>query len=392
MRTFSGAVREEGSMKRILILHPNLRIGGAETQLLNFLEFASNHLQVTLALYSAEDDVTRERVLDDRIDVISLRKSVGTLGMVSMLARLVGLVRRTKPDIIMSYLMHTNLVGAFIGVVFRVDKIVWGLRISPLAKEELNLKARMVEFLGRKCSSLVDLVISNNVTGLTAYRESGLRPKKAVFIPNGIVLDSGSGSSSTREEVLQSIGVDPATLVIGQVARVVPWKGYETLINAAVKVQKTGKHRTSFVCIGGGEQEVIKRYQQKVSEAGLKECFFWLGPRSDVDWLLNGIDIFTLASTSGEGFSNALVEAMSNGIPCVVSDVGDSPLIVGKAGFVTPAGDSERLANVWEQLLGDQVLREECGVAGRLKVLREFSLMKCNESMLENILEVDNQK
>ena len=79
----------------------------------------------------------------------------------------------------------------------------------------------------------------------------------------------------------------------------------------------------------------------------------------------------------GEGFSNVIAEAMSCEVPCVVTDVGDSGMIVGKTGRIVPAGIPEQMAqavaNLLEMPAGD---RTSLGRQARQRVQAEFSVVK----------------
>jgi glycosyltransferase involved in cell wall biosynthesis len=91
--------------------------------------------------------------------------------------------------------------------------------------------------------------------------------------------------------------------------------------------------------------------------------------------LTAALDISASASAYGEAFPMIVGEAMSCGVPCVVTDVGDSGWIVGNTGRVVPPKNPEALANAWKELieLGSEG-RETLGEAARQRVIENFSL------------------
>jgi glycosyltransferase involved in cell wall biosynthesis len=86
---------------------------------------------------------------------------------------------------------------------------------------------------------------------------------------------------------------------------------------------------------------------------------------------LNGLDIVCSSSSEGEGFSNAVAEAMACGRLCVVTDVGDSALVVGDTGFVVPPKDPGALAAALIKALD---LPPQAGERARERVANEFSV------------------
>ena len=76
---------------------------------------------------------------------------------------------------------------------------------------------------------------------------------------------------------------------------------------------------------------------------GLEGRLIWEAGRQDVEAVYNALDV-AVSSSVTEGFSNTICEAMASGVPCVVTDVGDSSLIIGKTGAIVPSQDAEFLA------------------------------------------------
>jgi glycosyltransferase involved in cell wall biosynthesis len=112
-----------------------------------------------------------------------------------------------------------------------------------------------------------------------------------------------------------------------------------------------------------------------IANAGLRDRVHLLGERSDVASVLSGLDIYVSASNRLEGFSNAVGEAMSCGLPCVVTAVGDSALIVGDTGIVVPPGDASALASAMARWVGMHPADlESLGQSARQRVHAEYDI------------------
>ena len=97
--------------------------------------------------------------------------------------------------------------------------------------------------------------------------------------------------------------------------------------------------------------------------------------------LTAALDVASTAASYGEGFPNVIGEAMACGVPCVVTDVGDSAIIVGETGVVVPPKDPQALAGGWSQLLLDMSREErlQLGLAACQRIKERFSLGKIVE-------------
>lgn len=91
----------------------------------------------------------------------------------------------------------------------------------------------------------------------------------------------------------------------------------------------------------------------------------------------SALDIASSSSFFGEGFSNTIAEAMACGVPCVVTDVGDSAPIVGDTGSVIPPGDHSALAAAIRRLINlSAEERKARGEACRTRIVSEFGIDK----------------
>jgi glycosyltransferase involved in cell wall biosynthesis len=100
-----------------------------------------------------------------------------------------------------------------------------------------------------------------------------------------------------------------------------------------------------------------------------------VGERTDIPRLMAALDILVSSSSYGEGFPNVVGEAMSCGVPCVVTDVGDSAWIVGESGLIVPPRDLAALAGAMQTLVDAGMdRRSEMGRCARQRVERFYSI------------------
>ena len=201
----------------------------------------------------------------------------------------------------------------------------------------------------------------------------GYDPEKMVVIPNGFDLDLFKPDLEGGASIRQELGIPEDTMLIGLAGRFDPQKDHHNFIKAAALLPKEILNVQFLLCgddITWGNRELA----QWIDEAGLHRCFHLLGRRNDISRIMTALDIAS-SSSYGEGFPNVVGEAMACGTPCVVTDVGDSALIVGDTGIVVPPGDPDALALAWKELneIGKDK-RRELGCDARLRIRENFSL------------------
>ncbi len=170
-------------------------------------------------------------------------------------------------------------------------------------------------------------------------------------------------------------------MVIGIVARLSQVKNHRLLFNA-FKVLNRDFPQTRLLIIGDGPLRI--ELEQLVESYRLKKAVIFAGDRSDVPVLLSGVDIATLCSLS-EGISLTILEAMSTGLPTIVTDVGGNHTIIkdGVNGFLVESNNIESYVERLAELVKSSRLRDEIGTNARNHVISDWSLAKMAESYEE---------
>lgn len=159
--------------------------------------------------------------------------------------------------------------------------------------------------------------ITTNSTGVKDfYVGRGIPEDLFQIIPNGI--EPACGPRISKHEAAERLSIDPKRKWILAVGRLWPQKQYRDLLWAGEMINTLREDDTTLVIVGDGPQRgELQRHRDAVStERKIK----FVGEREDVQQWIEHFDAFWLASAY-EGQSNALMEAMRAGLPCVVSDI-----------------------------------------------------------------------
>jgi glycosyltransferase involved in cell wall biosynthesis len=198
---------------------------------------------------------------------------------------------------------------------------------------------------------------------------------RAVVIPNGI--DPAPLERATGAGVRAGLGVPEQVPLVGSVGLLNEAKGFDRLVDAAVRVRaRLGDVR--FVVVGEGELRTT--LEARIRERGLADAFLLPGYRRDVPQVMAALDLFVLPSL-WEGLPYVVLEAMAARRAVVATDVNGSRDIVrpDETGLLVPSAQAEPLADAIVALLGDAKRRAAMGEAGARRVRAEYSL----EVMLE---------
>ena len=223
-------------------------------------------------------------------------------------------------------------------------------------------------------SRFADLIIANSEAGRCFCIARGFRAKRFEVVPNGIDTDRFQPDAAAGVALRDDWGVPRGVPLIGLVARLDPMKDHETFVEAAARLV-AAETEARFVCVGAGAQANFDRLGDLAKALGLANRLFFVGKREDLPAVYATLDVHTSSSAYGEGFSNALGEAMACGVPCVATDVGDSALIIGDTGQVVRCRDAAALANAWRELLSlPLAARRNLGSRARTRIAENYSL------------------
>ena len=313
----------------------------------------------------------RIRALGIPVEAMGMKRDIfGPLAFVSLARRL----RETQIDLVHTWMYHADLLGGLAARRAGVRAIAWGIRNTNLDRDKTKLSTRLVVMLNASVSRWLPAgIISCSEVARDVHVARGYAAAKMVVIPNGFDLSRFKPDESARESVRAELYLHPGTPLVGIVGRFDPLKNHPGFLKAAGVLRRT-RPDVHFVLVGNGLDASNAVLASAARSAGVSDAVHWLGLRDDIPRLMSALDV--LASSSfGEAFPNVLGEAMACGVPCAVTDVGDSAAIVADTGRVVPSGDMPALAAAMEELLAlDGEDRLAIGQRARTRVEQNFEI------------------
>ncbi len=305
------------------------------------------------------------------VQALGMRRGVpnplGILGLATWL-------RQDSPDVLQTWMYHADLIGGFAAKLAGGIPVIWGIRQSDVAPQG-NKQSTIwtAKTCARLSSWLPTQIVCCSEASQRYHTALGYAADKMVLIPNGFELASFRPNPAARLLVRKELGIPAETILIGLVGRFDPRKDHRNFIEAAGKLH-TRLPDVHFLLCGDSITWKNPELTQWIESAGIRNNCHLLGRRDDIPRLTAALDIATSSSYS-EGFANAIGEAMACGVPCVVTDVGDSALLVGTTGKVVPCRNSQALAEAWCDSIemGSQG-RYLLGQKARHRIEQHFSL------------------
>jgi glycosyltransferase involved in cell wall biosynthesis len=360
-------------MIKIMHIITTLGPGGAETMLSRVVSGmdGTQFENEVVSLRGVLDLAERIQAMGVRVRTLGMKRSVPNPLLVMRLAQW---IRESKPHVIHSWMYHSNLVGTLAARLAGHVPLVWGIRHSALNP---RIDRRRTILVDRACAFLSKEIPARIVccseVSQQIHKRLGYAAEKLEIIPNGFDLEQFKPDPTARVSLRRELGIPAGTPLIGIAARFHPHKDHWNFLQAAARLHKQIPESHFLLC----GLDITWQNQQLagwIQAVGLRDCCHLLGVRRDMSRLFAGVDIATLSSLT-EAFPSVIGEAMACGTPCVVTDVGDSALIVGETGRVVAPGDPDALAEAWRKLIeAGPGVRHRLGMAARTRVQQYFTL------------------
>ena len=365
---------------RVLHVINAMNLGGAEMVALEHIRQAGAGVESTVCAVNNGGWAMQEA---ERLGAKSLvlGKQGGRLGA---MRRLVDALRRERIDVVNG---HNPSGGFYAAVAGRFA----GTRVIVRTEHSIRHPGRFSGIYDAAVEPLLTVLTDRVICVCDAVRRSqlermGWAANKCVTVLNGIA--SAPAAPELRDATRAALGLEPEHVAAITVASLTPAKAQHVLVDAFAEVVRAiPEARLLFV----GEGPLRGALEQQVRGLGFEDRVQFLGMRKDIPALLAAADVYVLSS-SREGLSMSVLEAMRAAKPCIVTDVGGNAEAVTHdgTGLVVSPGDPQAFARALIALLPDRVRQAAWGAAARTRWEASFTaehMVKTTENLYRRLLD-----
>ena len=296
---------------------------------------------------SASNTLARS-MRDDGITVFEFDMTT-LLGFIRAIRMLRKLCRDSSKTVVHSWLYKANLFTTIALVGIAIPH-AWNIRQTNIAYQYNSLSTVLAIYLLSMISRLkccVNTIVYCAELSRHSHESIGFRKDNALVIPNGIDIDEFEQYIDYKHNLPLPLEVDYPLVI--NVGRYDIQKGHGDFLRcAAIIKQKVPNVR--FQLIGRNVTPENKALLQQVDQLGLNNLVSLMGEQENIGSYLSRAHVF-LSCSAGEGWPNALAEAMLIGLPVVHTDVGDAKIISGIHDYCFPVGAIEEMADKVVHLL-----------------------------------------
>lgn len=339
--------------------------GGAERQLIQLANILSDYYTIYIVIFYGER-ISKEylALVNKNVHIAILRLEGSLLNKIYCYHKF---LKTKQPTIVFNYLLMPNLIGGLIARSAGIKNTIGGIRSAFIQPKKVFLNKIAHNYINH-------YTIFNNQRGLAKYTGMGFKRNKAVYIPNMV---------SENIPLPDKYSHSKQTPIILSVGRFIDAKDYESAIKIISNVHRKG-YQFEYIICGWGNLE--KEIRNLVESSGIEKITkIYIRP-SNLHCFYQKADLY-LQTSIFEGLSNTVMEAMSYGLPCVVTNVGDNNLLIDNEinGYLCAPKNITQFSEKIIYLLKNPSIGLKMGENNKKKIAAQFGKQAFKSKYLEFI-------
>ena len=377
---------------KILHIINSLKKGGAEGNLYRLCKFQQKKYRskIKIIIITLVDNGFFEpklRKMGIRIYSLKLNKKNKFFYLIKKILLLRKYISNQNPDIIQSWMYHSNFLTLFIPKKF-YNRVFWNIRHSEL---NFKISKKMTIFLSLICGVLSRIIpkkiIYCSERSIEFHEKKHAYSKnKTVLIYNGYDHKNYFSSKRLRMNFRKRYKIKKTQIVLGYAGRYAKQKNIPSLLLAFSKVVK--KYKNIYLFMAGKDINLDnKELVNHIKNIEIKNKVIFLNEQKNLLEFYNGIDLLTLTSLS-ESFPNVVPESMLCSTPVLSSNAGCSKKIINNCGFVMKNNNVQSIFRNLDRVIQLRVNNKKnwkiLKKKTRLQIVKNFSISNMSNEYLQN--------
>lgn len=363
-------------MKALIISNITKRFQPGHFSMITPLEELGFDVHWTANFNEYKDDIKKAPIKTHHIDFY--RNPFNPKNIIAF-KQLVSLLKKEQFDLIHCNSPIGGILGRLCGNFTKAKKIIYTVHGFHFYKGAPFINRTLFKCVEMLLARYTDALITINHEDFQTAKNLKLRNSGDIYYIPGVGVDTSliRNAESKRQELLQEVKADTNSILIISVGELNNNKNNKVVIEALGKLQNSNIHY--LLCGVGDKKAELLSLSKKYK---IDENVHFLDYRKDIPQLLKSCDIFVMPSFR-EGLSRSIMEAMSAGLPCVVSNIrGNVDLVEeGKGGYLCHPDDVDGFAEAINSLAIGTKLRETMGFYNLEEIMR-FDIENVKQEML----------
>lgn len=370
-------------MKRnVVFFVSGLGMGGAEMNLLKLCK-SIDKSQFDLSIISLKERSDLSAEFDkNNIEVLYLDLACNPLAYFFAIFKVLSFLKPKKNLVYQGWMYHGNVMAHIAALFRKPESLFLGIRQTLYNIKNEKFLTQLFIKLDAFLSSRADKTVYVAHSAVEQHLNVGYSPDNVLIIPNGFDVNYLKFSEESRKNVRTELGLTADNFVLGHVARYHKMKDHLMFFKSVVPLVE--KNKNIHVVLVGKNVTDDKEWASLIKNPEIRNNFHFLGIRKDVNALNSGFDVGVSSSSYGEGFSNSIAESMCCGLPCVVTDIGDSAWIVKETGKVVQARNVEEMQKALSFFVElDKPQFEQYRKMARQRIIDHFSIEQTSQTYMK---------
>ncbi|WP_157962218.1 glycosyltransferase family 4 protein [Winogradskyella aurantiaca] len=369
------------NLRYIFVVNTVGPFGGAERQALILADYLKTNVSRHVKFLALEDGQEFRQKLESKgieIIVFPFKHHSGKLKKVFNYYRLIKLLKKEKPDVLIPYVAESNKVVAQIWSFSGARFAFWNQR-----EEGRNLYGTSHE---KNLINKVPSIVSNSFEGKNALIKAyGLTEGRITVINNGVIPYMGD---IQKIDWHKKLGVDPGRPLVAMIANITERKDHDTLIRAwseVIRSCRQAEEQLPFLILAGRKARTYDQLRLLAFDLKLSDHIAFTGSLKNVQELIEAMD-FCVFSSNLEGCPNGVLECMERGKTVVGTHISGMEQALGlkyKKHVLVPPNDYKTFSDKVLGILRDPKLKQDIGDYNKKRISSEFSVQKMADTHLK---------